>query len=183
MRCSWVPDEPLYVTYHDLEWGKTKASTQALFEALTLEIMQAGLSFFTILKKRAAFHSTFFQYDLNRLSQATDEDLNLWLQDASIVRHEKKLIAIINNAKCIKQIEKTTIFSDYLKTKLTAIRPGFHPTDNPLSMDDAKKLSISLKKDGFLFIGPMTLYSFLEATGFIDNHEASCFLSKGRKHV
>ena len=174
MRCHWVSNDPLYITYHDNEWGKHRTATRTLFESLTLELMQSGLSFLTVLKKREAFKRVFFHYDLEKLSMATSNDIEIWLSDAAIIRHKKKLEAVVQNASVVVEIEKNQTFYDYLLTLINRQLPNFELNDQRLDLNICHKISNRIKRDGFKFVGPTTLYSFFQATGFINDHDASC---------
>lgn len=174
MRCHWVNHDPLYITYHDNEWGKHKTTTHLLFESLTLELMQSGLSFLTVLKKREAFKQVFFHYDLEKLSMATSNDIEKWLSDASIIRHKKKLEAVIQNASVVVQIEKNQSFYDYLLVLINRQLPNFELNDPRLDLDISRHIAKQMKRDGFKFVGPTTLYSFFQATGFINDHDEAC---------
>lgn len=173
-RCDWVSNDPLYINYHDTEWGKHKTTTEGLFEALTLELMQSGLSFLTVLKKRDAFRQTFYHYDLTKLAEATEKHISNWMTDASIIRHKTKLEAVVNNALVIKQIEKNQSFYDYLLKHIHFYIPHYTITDDRLDLETCTKIAKELKKDGFKFIGPTTLYSFFQAIGFVNDHAADC---------
>jgi len=174
MRCHWVSDNPIYINYHDHEWGQHKTSTRDLFESLTLELMQSGLSFLTVLKKREAFKHVFFEYDLEKLATRTDKDIALWLTDASIIRHKKKLEAVVSNAAVVVSIEKHQSFYDYLLTLIKTQLPNFELNDPRLDLDLCKKIAKQMKHNGFKFVGPTTLYSFFQATGFINDHDVTC---------
>ncbi|MGT2926756.1 DNA-3-methyladenine glycosylase I [Streptococcus cuniculipharyngis] len=178
-RCSWVPeDNALYCQYHDEEWGRPLTDDQALFELLCLESYQSGLSWLTVLKKRPAFRQAFYNYDIGRVAQMTAADLEKLLQNPALIRHRLKLAATINNAKAMQVLqEEEGSFSHYLW--------GFvnhHPLDNQVS--DYKQvpnqtvlsqaLAKDLKKRGFKFLGPVTLYSFMQAAGLVNDHELSC---------
>lgn len=173
-RCHWVNDDPLYIAYHDNEWGKHTTETRQLFEALTLELMQSGLSFLTVLKKREALKTTFFCYDLVKLSQADTNDINLWLTDPTIIRHKKKLEAVSQNAEAVLQIEQTEKFYTYLTNHIESHLTEHSQNAQTLTIDICKKIVKKMKQDGFKFIGPTTLYSFFQATGFINDHDVTC---------
>ena len=174
MRCHWVNNDPLYIAYHDHEWGKHKTTTRDLFESLTLELMQSGLSFLTVLKKREAFNRVFHQYDLEKLATQTEDDIAAWLTDASIIRHKKKLEAVVSNATVVVSIEKSQSFYDYLLALIERFLPDFELNDPRLDLDLCKQIAKQIKRDGFQFVGPTTLYSFFQATGFINDHDETC---------
>ncbi|GEM02181.1 DNA-3-methyladenine glycosylase I [Halolactibacillus halophilus] len=174
MRCHWVNNDPLYMTYHDHEWGQHKTSTQDLFESLTLELMQSGLSFLTVLKKRDAFKRVFNQYDLEKLAARTENDIAVWLTDKAIIRHKKKLEAVVSNAAVVVSIERKQSFYDYLRASIERFSPNFELNDARLNLDLCKQIAKQMKRDGFKFVGPTTLYSFFQATGFVNDHDEGC---------
>lgn len=173
-RCHWVSHDPLYIAYHDDEWGKQKVDTRQLFEALTLELMQSGLSFLTVLKKRDAFETTFFHYDLIKLKNANNADVEQWLTDTAIIRHKKKLEAVIQNAAAVMQIEQTESFYNYLLKHIASHTPVSGQREQHLTVETCKDIAKIMKHDGFKFVGPTTLYSFFQATGFINDHDVTC---------
>ncbi|PXW92929.1 DNA-3-methyladenine glycosylase I [Streptohalobacillus salinus] len=175
-RCHWVTSDPIYIDYHDKEWGEPVSDTKALFEAMTLEVMQAGLSFLIVLKKREHMRKAFFNYDLNQLSQHSDQQIEQWLQNDGLIRHEQKLKTLKKHAQIVQEIEKNQSFYNYLVTKIEETNLALDQKAHaPITAHLANKLSKQLKKEGFSFLGPVTLYSFLEATGFLNNHETNCF--------
>ncbi|HFI0247908.1 TPA: DNA-3-methyladenine glycosylase I [Streptococcus suis] len=149
-RCAWVnPNNPLYIAYHDKEWGKPLHDEQALFELLCLESYQAGLSWEIVLNKRQAFRSAFFDYDVQKVATMTDSQLDNLLANPDIIRHKAKLYATRTNAQA------------FLREL---------PTKSELS----ERLSKDLKKRGFKFVGPVCVYSYLQAAGLLNEHEESC---------
>lgn len=178
-RCSWVPsDNQLYSNYHDFEWGKPVYDDQKLFELLCLESYQSGLSWLTVLRKRQAFNNVFFNYDIEKVAQMSESDIAAVLQNPSIIRHRLKLESSVNNAKAVLLIqEEYESFSNILWAYVgkkpivnTINEKNLVPSQSELS----HKLAKDLKKRGFKFLGPTTVYSFLEAAGFINDHEDSC---------
>ncbi|MGT2912044.1 DNA-3-methyladenine glycosylase I [Streptococcus cameli] len=178
-RCSWVKEtNPLYVAYHDEEWGKPVHQDQRLFELLCLETYQAGLSWEIVLNKREAFRQAFHQYDINRVAQMTDEELDRLLDNPAIIRHKAKLYATRKNAQAfLKLQDEYGSFDTYIwkfvenKTIENAVFT-YHdlPSQTPLS----QKISNDLKKRGFSFVGPVCIYSYLQAAGLINDHEDKC---------
>lgn len=179
-RCRWVSvDNALYCQYHDEEWGRPLYDDQALFELLCLESYQSGLSWLTVLKKRPAFQQAFHDYEIAKVAQMTDHDLEKLLENPAIIRHRLKLSATIHNAKAVLQLQQEFgSFSNYLWTWVN-FTPVVHQVTDYTSMPNQNQLSQNLAKDlkkrGFKFLGSVTIYSFLQAAGLINDHEVSCF--------
>lgn len=178
-RCSWVPlDNPLYCNYHDLEWGKPLHNDQALFELLCLESYQSGLSWLTVLRKRPAFNAVFHNYDIDYVAQFSQAEMASALQNPQIIRHRLKLSATVNNAQAVQKVKaEFGSFDAYLWSFV-----GGNPIDNlvnqehtvPTQTDLSVKLAKDLKKRGFKFLGPTTIYSFMQASGMVNDHESTC---------
>lgn len=164
--------------YHDEEWGVPLHDDQKQFEFLALEVFQCGLSWFTILKKRDILNSCFDDFDFDKISTYDDADVTRIMNTPGMIRNEKKIRAIIENAKCFQQIRtKYTSFSSYLwsfsdeKTILYKNhKEGYIPASNGLS----KRISNDLKKFGFKFLGEVTIYSHLQSCGIINDHGSEC---------
>lgn len=178
-RCSWVNlNNPLYIAYHDQEWGRPLHDEQALFELLCLESYQAGLSWEIVLNKRQAFRSAFFDYDIKKVATMTDSELDDLLANPNIIRHKAKLYATRANAQAFLRVqEEFGTFDHYLWswvnfTSLANPVKSFRelPTKNELS----ERLSKDLKKRGFKFVGPVCVYSYLQAAGLLNEHEETC---------
>lgn len=177
-RCSWVDVEnEMYVHYHDNEWGVPVYDDQKLFEYLTLEIFQSGLSWLTILKKRANFYQAFDGYDLNKIALYDEDKIKYLMQDRTIVRNKRKIEATIQNATVFRVIQNEWVsFSDYI----------WHFTNYQVMDDDAnqvestlsKQVASDLKKRGMKGVGSVTIYSYLEAIGIYNHHDKECFLHK-----
>ncbi len=177
-RCAWVSDDPIYIDYHDNEWGIAVYDDNKLFEMLVLELFQSGLSFLTILKKRENFREAFSNFDIKSVSSFDEQKIASLLQDAGIIRHRGKIAAAINNANCILEIQKKQSFSDFLWEYVGGkpiINYDYKNSTSPIS----DRLSKDLKKIGFKFVGSTTIYSFLQAAGFIDDHQTDCFRRNG----
>ncbi|SDQ39970.1 DNA-3-methyladenine glycosylase I [Streptococcus equinus] len=178
-RCSWVKESnPLYVAYHDTEWGKTLHDDQALFELLCLETYQAGLSWETILNKRASFNQAFYDYDVAKVAQMSDDELEVLLQNPAIVRNRRKIYATRTNAKAFIKIQKEFGSFDKYLWSWVDNTPIVNDVENyatiPVSMPLSENLSKDLKKRGFKFVGPVCAYSFLQAAGLVNDHEIDC---------
>ncbi len=141
---------------------------------LVLEMFQSGLSFITILKKRENFKLAFDNFKIDSVASFDDKKIEILLQDAGIIRHKGKISAAINNAKCILEIQRNQSFSDFLWSYVD-FKPQMNCKVNLSSSPLSDKLSTDLKKLGFKFIGTTTVYSFLQAAGFINDHEKECF--------
>lgn len=178
-RCGWVTQDPLYLAYHDEEWGVPVTDTRALFEMLCLEGQMAGLSWLTVLKKRENYRRAFHQFAPQRVAQMSEADVEQLMQDSGIIRHRGKINAIIANARALLAMEREgESFSDFVWAFVDH-SPQRHcfadyraaPTFSPVS--DA--LSKALKKRGFKFVGTTTCYSFMQACGLIIDHTTDCF--------
>ncbi|TCD45425.1 DNA-3-methyladenine glycosylase I [Streptococcus sp. X16XC17] len=180
-RCAWTDNykpNPLMTAYHDKEWGKPLHDDQSLFELLSLEMFQAGLSWETVLNKRAAFQLAFHDFDIITVAQMTDEQLEALLQNPAIIRNRMKVYACRTNAQEILKIQAafgsfdTYIwsFADGKTIDHQIIDPSQIPAQNQLS----QHISKVMKKRGFKFIGPTIIYSYLQAAGLINDHEVAC---------
>lgn len=176
-RCPWCGDDPLYVAYHDEEWGRPERDPQALFEMLMLEAFQAGLSWYTILKKRPAFREAFAGFSPEVVAGFGDDDVTRLLGNAGIIRHRGKIEATITGAQKWIEIESKGGFSNFIWDFVD----GESVQNNPATMADvpaetpvSAKLSKTLKAAGFKFCGPTISYAFMQATGMVNDHLTSC---------
>lgn len=178
VRCTWPGlADPLYTRYHDTEWGVPKTKDVELFEKLILEGFQAGLSWLTILRKRDAFRKAFHNFDATRIARFTDKDVARLMQDAGIVRNKAKIEATIDNARAYLRFIEKRAFAPFI-WELAGGRPqvnthGVHraiPAETPTS----KAISKALKAEGFRFVGPTTIYAFMQASGMVNDHLVSC---------
>ena len=177
-RCNWPGVDPLYVAYHDTEWGVPEFDSRALFEKLLLDGFQAGLSWITILRKRDAFRKAFRDFDPQKIARFTAKDVERLMNDAGIVRNRSKIESSITSAKAYLEIEAREGFSTYLwryvdgrpiQNKLRHM--GEIQAETPLS----QRISKDLKKSGFNFVGPTIVYAFMQATGMVNDHLTGCF--------
>ena len=177
-RCPWCGTDPLYVAYHDQEWGVPTRDETHLFEMLCLEGQQAGLSWITVLKKRERYRERFAGFEVDRVARITAAGIESRLKDAGLIRHRGKLSAIVDNAKAVRAMQKNgESFSEHLWSFV-----GGEPIVNRLrTMKDApaktpvaEAMSKDLKKRGFRFVGPTTCYAFMQATGMVNDHLTSC---------
>lgn len=178
-RCDWVGPEPLYVEYHDEEWGVPARDDRHLFEMLTLEGAQAGLSWITILKKRQGYRRAFDDFEIEKVARYTDEDRARLVADAGIVRNRAKIASTIGNARAVLDLQaELGSFSDYLW--------GFvdgEPLQNrwsslaelPAQTAQSQAMSKALKKRGFGFVGPTICYALMQAVGMVNDHTTDCF--------
>ena len=176
-RCFWCNlNNPIYVYYHDNEWGIPLHNDQTLFELLSLEIMQAGLSWECILNKRIAFRKCFDNFDYHKVAKYDAKKINALLNNKDIVRNKLKINAVINNAKVfINIINEYTSFDKYIWTFTNnKVLYNVYQTKNELS----DRISKDLKKRGMKFVGSTIIYSYLQAIGMINDHESDCF-----KHI
>jgi DNA-3-methyladenine glycosylase I len=182
-RCAWVPmDKSDYVAYHDREWGKVMHDDQQLFEMLVLEGAQAGLSWYTILRRREGYRKVFKNFDPQRVARMTDSELEKILKDDSIIRHRLKVFSVRANAKVFLDIQKEYgSFDAYLwsfvKGKQIVHRPK-SLKDIPHDTAESQALSKDLKKRGMTFVGPSITYAYMQAVGLVDDHMQECFLAK-----
>lgn len=175
-RCSWGIKNELLKQYHDNEWGVPVWDSQKLFESFALEIFQAGLNWVTVLNRREAFRAVFSQFDPNVLSRYTNYDVERIVQNTEIIRNERKIRAVIHNAKVVAKLPMS--FSDYMWQFV-----DFEPIRSPqVIFDDfksreclTKRITRQMKKDGFVFIGSKLINAFLQAAGFVNDHAITCF--------
>ncbi|WP_426207061.1 DNA-3-methyladenine glycosylase I [Providencia sp. PROV272] len=178
IRCHWVNQDPEYIAYHDNEWGKPTKDNQQLFEMICLEGQQAGLSWYTILKKRQDYRILFHQFDPAKIAMMSEQDVDSLMQDPRIIRNRAKINAIIANAKAyLKMSENGEDFSTFL-WQFVGGKPIVNQwqshTQVPTETELSKRLSKALKKRGFKFIGSITCYAFMQATGMINDHLKDC---------
>lgn len=177
-RCRWCSAAPEFFHYHDTEWGFPVDDDIRLFEKICLEGFQSGLSWRTILAKRESFRRAFAGFDFHRVADFTDKDVDLLLQDASIIRHRGKIEATINNARRAVEMERqegalATFFWRYEPDPASLPEPQTAST-SPESL----ALSKELKKRGWKFVGPTTVYAFMQAMGLINDHVYGCTTRK-----
>ncbi len=180
LRCSWVPlDDPLYVAYHDTEWGTPVYDDQTLFEFIVLESAQAGLSWKTILHKREGYRKAFKHFDPYKVAQFKEADIKRLMNNSDIIRNRRKIEATIQNAHAFIQIQKEFgTFSSYMWSFVnnTPLKHSFSDhTQYPQYIDEAVKLSDNLKKRGFSFFGPTITYAHMQAIGMVNDHTTTCF--------
>ena len=173
-RCKWCAAAPEFFEYHDREWGYPVADDVRLFEKLCLEGFQSGLSWRTILAKRENFREAFSQFDFNKVATFTERDIELLLQNEGIVRHRGKIEAVINNARCLQElIKREGSFAKFIwryEPKMSELEKPQSASTSAVSV----ALSKELKKQGWKFVGPTTVYAFMQAMGLINDHHEDC---------
>ena len=181
-RCWWCEGDPLYEHYHDTFWGRPQHDETKLFEFLSLELFQSGLSWITILRKQENFAHAFSQWNIAAIAAYGEQDQNRLLQDAGIVRNRKKIAAVIRNAQLYPDL--VSEFGS-LDAFVWSFQPppeatpagGFTRADVPLLIDEAKQMSKAFKKRGFAFTGPMVCMSLMQAAGIVNHHVVGCDLA------
>jgi DNA-3-methyladenine glycosylase I len=186
IRCSWAvgrpgPDFDLYRDYHDEEWGRPLRGRVALFERMSLEAFQSGLSWLTILRKRENFRRAFSGFDIAKVARYTDADVQRLLADVGIVRNRAKIEATIANARAVVDLDSSEDLSDLLWSFAPPTRP--RPADGseiPSATAESKAMAQELKRRGFRFVGPTTAYALMQATGMVDDHVRDCWVPSPR---
>ena len=177
-RCWWADSAPEYRAYHDTEWGFPVADDVRLFEKLSLEGFQAGLSWLTILRKREAFRRAFAEFDYERVAGFDQADVARLLDDAGIVRHRGKIEAVINNARAaVELVAAEGSLAHYVWSYEPANRVGGLDRAGLAELaltDDSKALAKDLKRRGWRFVGPTTVYAFMQAMGLVNDHLEGC---------
>ena len=193
-RCWWPGDDVQYQEYHDTEWGRPVRDDQRLFEKMCLEGFQSGLSWLTILRKRENFRAGFDNFDISTVAKYSEHDVNRLLADAGIVRHRGKIEAVINNAaraqELIQELGSLTEFIWSYAPDMPFGRDGesAHPSGLATTSPSAIRLSKDLKKRGWKFVGPTTMYSFMQSMGLVNDHVDGCWVQEEceqlrRKHL
>lgn len=178
-RCSWPGNDPLYLKYHDEEWGKPVYEDQKLFEFLILECFQAGLSWITILRKRENFRKAFDQFDFEKVAQYDEAKISELLEDKGIIRNKLKVRAAVSNAQAfIKIREEFGSFNKWIWA-FTGGKPIINHfernEDVPATTELSDRISEELKKRGFKFVGSTVVYAHMQATGMVNDHLTTCF--------
>jgi len=175
-RCSWCAAAPEFLAYHDSEWGFPVFDDRRLFEKLCLEGFQSGLSWRTILVKRENFRAAFHDFDFNRVARFGQRDVQRLLRDAGIVRHRGKIEAVINNAQRAQELVKT---EGSLAAFVWRYQPRLEELEKPQTASTSEAsiaLSAALKQRGWKFVGPTTVYAFMQAMGLINDHAEGCVI-------
>ena len=178
-RCEWCGEDELYQQYHDTEWGVANYNDQHLFEMLTLEGAQAGLSWITVLKKRAHYQQVFDHFDAHKIAQYNEQKIAALLRDPGIIRNRLKVNSVVSNARLFLEIQaQNGSFSDYI-WQFTGGQPKINHwktlSDIPTSTQESDQMSKALKKKGFKFIGSTICYAYMQAVGMVNDHTVDCF--------
>ncbi|MGI8628006.1 MAG: DNA-3-methyladenine glycosylase I [Geodermatophilaceae bacterium] len=175
IRCAWAEATPEYRDYHDQEWGVVLRADDALFERMSLEAFQSGLSWLTILRKRAAFRAAFSNFVIANVAAFDDSDVTRLMADAGIVRNRAKITATIGNARAA--LDLPSGLSDLLWSFLPTVQPPRPLTlaEVPATRPESIAMAGALKARGFTFVGPTTSYALMQATGMVDDHVATCW--------
>ncbi|HHY50019.1 MAG TPA: DNA-3-methyladenine glycosylase I [Alphaproteobacteria bacterium] len=174
VRCSWAGSEQIYIDYHDREWGRPVVDDDRLFEKLCLEGFQSGLSWITILRKRENFRRAFHGFEIARVARMGEADIERLLADPGIVRHRGKIASTINNARRALELQQTF-------GSLAAYLWRFEPRDAVFTgriapeTEASRALSQDLRRRGWTFVGPTTVYAFMQAMGLVNDHVEACF--------
>ena len=180
IRCPWVdPTKPDYVRYHDEEWGVPVREDRTLFEYLVLESAQAGLSWYTVLRKREGYRAAFAGFDPQAVAGFTPADVERLMAEPGIIRNRRKIEAAIGNARAFLRVQESFgSFAEYL-WRFVDGRPIVHTlrtlADYPVTIAQSDALARDLKSRGFAFLGPTTCYAFMQATGLVNDHSLDCF--------
>ena len=175
LRCAWATSAPDYVAYHDEEWGRPVRGEIALFERLTLEAFQSGLSWLTILRKRTAFRSAFAGFDPDRVAAFDAADEDRLLGDAGIVRNRAKIRAAVNNARATVELRDRGGLDALVWSHRRLDRPRPQArSDIAATSPESVRLAAALKRAGFAFLGPTTVYAAMQACGIVDDHLIGC---------
>lgn len=178
-RCPWCGTDPLYVAYHDNEWGRLVTDDTKLFEFLVLESAQAGLSWITILRRRQGYRDAFLGFDVERVSAMTDDDVDRLMLHPGIIRNRLKIAATIRNARHFIEVQNE--FGSFYNYIVSFLPDGRPVTNHPKTLDDipatsplSDTIAKDMKKRGFSFFGSTMCYAFLQAAGFVDDHLDDC---------
>jgi DNA-3-methyladenine glycosylase I len=184
VRCSWCGTDPLYVAYHDQEWGRPERDPRRLFELLVLESFQAGLSWITILRKREAFRAAFAGFDPATLATWGEAEVLRLLADPGIVRHRGKIEGTLRGARSFLRIEAAQGFSPFLWSFVSGQPQLNRPaslSEVPAQTAQSQAMSKALKAEGFSFVGPTITYAFMQAAGMVNDHISTCAFGPGKE--
>ena len=175
LRCGWASSSVACTHYHDTEWGVPTYDPRSLFERLTLESMQAGLSWLTVLNKRDRMRHAFLDFDPTALAKVVDIEQSGWLEDSGLIRHRGKLNAMLTNARLFNEMkEPINFFWSFVQNK--PLQNSWHQgSEVPGTTAQSTKMSNALKKTGFAFVGPTICYAFMQSAGMVNDHLVSCY--------
>lgn len=180
-RCWWCGDDPLYVRYHDEEWGRPVTDDIGLYERMCLEGFQAGLSWITILRKRENFRAAFAGFDFEKVARFTEKDVQRLLKDEGIIRHRGKIEATINNAALVMDVRNEfgslyKYFQQFIPKPDQSVSYKIADVKARAIIKESEALSKDLRRRGFKFVGPTTMYAMMQATGMVNDHVEECFV-------
>lgn len=179
-RCQWCTHDPIYIDYHDTEWGRPLLDDRSLFEMLILEGAQAGLSWITVLKKRPAYRALFHNFDIKKVASMSDDELEKILLDPSIIRNRLKIYSARRNAlAALKLIEECGSLKNYFWNWVDnqpIINSWKDLSEVPATTELSDKISKDLKKRGFNFVGSTIIYAYMQSIGMVDDHTVDCFV-------
>jgi DNA-3-methyladenine glycosylase I len=178
-RCWWCGDDDLYVRYHDTEWGRPIKDDQRLFEKVCLEGFQSGLSWITILRRREKFRTAFHNFDFRRVAQFGESEVTDLLSNEGIIRHRGKIEATINNAqRCCELVDSgtslTSLLWSFAPSDKDAVVGSVHASGIPAVTEASTRMSKELKKIGWKFVGPTTMYALMQSVGMVNDHVHGC---------
>jgi DNA-3-methyladenine glycosylase I len=173
LRCPWALSAPEYLAYHDEEWGKPVTTTQGIYERMTLEAFQSGLSWITVLRKRENFRRAFAGFQPELVAAFTEDGVTRLLSDPGIIRNRAKITAAIENARLV--VDLGPKFAELVLGYRVVGRPRPHPGESRATAPESVALARELKRLGFHFFGPTTAYAMMQAIGLVDDHVAGCF--------
>ncbi|MCK9191341.1 MAG: DNA-3-methyladenine glycosylase I [Sphaerochaetaceae bacterium] len=186
-RCNWNTEDEMYLAYHDEEWGVPVHDDRLLFEFLILEGAQAGLSWLTILRKRAEYKKAYDNFEIETVANYTESDVERLLSNSGIVRNKLKVRSSITNAKAVLEIQREFgSFSNYLWNFVDGKTVDNHLSsisDMPITSDISDKMSKDMKRRGLKFVGSTIMYSFMQAVGMVNDHITTCFRYEEVKHL
>lgn len=178
-RCGWVTSDPLYIAYHDTEWGVPVHDDRKLFEYLTLETFQAGLSWLTVLRKRENFRKAFADFDVVKVAEFDEEQVDRLMSDAGIIRNRAKIRAAVTNARAFIRVQHEFGSFDRYIWEFVNHKPVLNARSSiseiPASTEISDALSRDLKLRGFRFVGSTVIYAHMQATGMVNDHTTDCF--------
>lgn len=180
IRCAWVSDDPLYIDYHDNEWGKPVHEDRQLFEMLNLEGAQAGLSWITVLKKRERYREVFDRFEAEKIIKYDQDKIEALLKDPGIIRNKLKVNAVVNNSRCfLDVIEEFGTFDQYIWQFVDhepIVNSWKNVNEVPSKTPESDAMSKDLKKRGFKFVGSTICYAYMQACGMVNDHTTDCFV-------
>lgn len=177
LRCAWPTDDEQYIEYHDCEWGRPTTDSTRLFEKICLEGFQSGLSWITILRKRENFRAAFGRFDPETVAAFDQADIDRLLGDAGIIRHRGKIEATINNARrMVELVEAEGSFVDWIWGWAVVEPERTDDREVPALTERSTELSKELKRRGWTFVGPTTVYAFMQSEGLTNDHDDDCFV-------